>query len=261
MSLNNLQDLVLAGVRWELSETPITVTNTQQSAKQTPQNTMQDIANTTDTNRVSTAVVPPIAPIQTISQETVNAMAARPTDIPALIRMIGEFNHPLRTTATNTVLPHIATKPNGLIIVTDIPSSDDDASGNILSGAIGELMDKMLAAIGMGRENVSIIPMLFWRTPGGRTPNKAEIDMSRPFVNRLIDMLQPTVVLTLGTLPATEIAGVNLAKAHGTQIKQDNGTTIVPIYHPNYLILKPAAKRDVWNALQDIQNILKSPEK
>jgi uracil-DNA glycosylase len=73
-------------------------------------------------------------------------------------------------------------------------------------------------------------------------------------------MLAPQVILTLGTLPATEIAGVNLAKAHGTPVTQENGRIIMPIYHPNFLILKPAAKRDVWNALQNVQNILKSHE-
>ena len=257
MSYNALRDLDLAGVRWELVDTPLSVANIGQ--QNTPE-AQKKTTNIAEISRISTSVVPPIAPIQTISQETVNAMANRPSDIPALIRMIGEFNHPLRATATNTVLPHIATAPNGMLIVTDIPSSEDDECGNILTGAVGELMDKMLAAIGMGRENVSIIPMLFWRTPGGRTPSRVEIDMARPFVDRMINMLAPRVILTLGTLPATEIAGVNLAKAHGTPVTQENGRIIMPIYHPNFLILKPAAKRDVWNALQNVQNILKSHE-
>lgn len=258
MSHGALQDLNLAGVRWELSETPITSTSNTQKTAQTVQNPTQSIASIAEINRAPTSVVPPIAPVQTISQETVNAMAARPNDIPALIRMIGEFNHPLRTTATNTVLPHIANNPNGLVLITDIPSSDDDASGNILSGTTGELMDKMLAAIGTSRENVSIIPMLFWRTPGGRTPNRIELDMTRPFIDRLIGMLNPRIILTMGSLPATEIAGVNLAKEHGKPVTIEGKPTIVPIYHPNYLILKPTAKRDVWNALQNVQNILKS---
>ena len=66
--------------------------------------------------------------------------------------------------------------------------------------------------------------------------------------------------LTLGTLPATEMASINLAKSHGTPHELPSGATLVPIFHPNYLILKPAAKRDVWTALQNVQNILKSAE-
>jgi DNA polymerase len=145
-----------------------------------------------------------------------------------------------------------------MIILTDMPSPDDDVSGKILTGVAGEMMDKMLNAIGMSRDVVSILPMLFWRTPGGRSPSRDEIDLARPFVNRAIELLKPRVILTLGTLPATEIAGINRGRSHGIATTIENNITVMPIYHPNYLILKPAAKRDVWNALQNVQNLLKS---
>lgn len=259
MSDYNLNDLNLAGVRWEISDTPIMTPR----AKSTP-----DVADTpkrqtaativAEIGRAAASVVPAVAPTQTMSIDTVRAMAARPNDMDTLKRMIGEFNHPLRVTATNTVLPHVG--DGKLLIVTDMPSADDDESGNILSGATGELMDKMLNAIGESRKSVSIVPMVFWRTPGGRTPSQTELDMARPFVDKTIELIQPRVILTLGTLPATHIADVNLAKSHGVPVQMDNGATCVPIFHPNYLILKPAAKRDVWNALQIAQNILKSGE-
>ena len=146
------------------------------------------------------------------------------------------------------------------MILTDVPGADDDASGNILSGATGELMDKMLNAIGESRETASIVPMIFWRTPGGRTPSQNELDMARPFVDKAIELIKPRVILTLGTLPAAQVINVNLAKSHGVATQMENGAICVPIFHPNYLILKPAAKRDVWNALQNVQNILKTAE-
>ena len=259
MSDYNLRDLDLAGIRWEISDTPIMAPR----AKPTPEAVDMPVRPTAATivaeiGRAAASVVPAVAPIQTMSIDTVRAMASRPTDMETLNRMIAEFNHPLRATATNTILPHIG---NGrLMIITDIPGADDDASGNILSGATGELMDKMLNAIGESRQTVSIIPMVFWRTPGGRTPSQTELDMARPFVDRAIELLRPRVILTLGTLPATQIADVNLAKSHGVPVTLNCGATCVPIFHPNYLILKPAAKRDVWNALQNVQNILKSAE-
>lgn len=259
MSDYNLRDLDLAGIRWEISDTPIMAPR----AKPVPETVDMPVRPTAATivaeiGRAAASVVPAVAPIQTMSIDTVRAMASRPTDMETLSRMIAEFNHPLRATATNTILPHIG---NGrLMIITDIPGADDDASGNILSGATGELMDKMLNAIGESRQTVSIIPMVFWRTPGGRTPSQTELDMARPFVDRAIELLRPRVILTLGTLPATQIADVNLAKSHGVPVALTCGATCVPIFHPNYLILKPAAKRDVWNALQNVQNILKSTE-
>lgn len=259
MSDYTLRDLELAGIKWELADTPIMTPKPQKPVETTPITPRQTSATIiAEIGRGANAVVPPVAPAQTMSMDTVRAMAARPTDMNTLNRMIGEFNHPLRTTATNTVCPHIG---NGkLMIITDIPSSEDDATGQILTGANGELMDKMLNAIGENRQTTSIVPMLFWRTPGGRTPTREELDMARPFVDRAIEIIRPRVILTLGTLPATEIAGINLAKAHGTPTTQENGVVIMPIFHPNYLILKPAAKRDVWNALQNVQNILKNAE-
>lgn len=246
--MNDLRDLLLCGVKWELDEAP-TVSlgvSAEPTAQQKPQSHM------------TTTVVPPVAPTQTVSQSTAISMASRPTDMDSLCRMIGEFNHPLRGGATNVVLPHIAKNPNGLVILTDMPGADDDASGNILSGATGELMDKMLSAIDMSRETVSIVPMLFWRTPGGRTPTRAEIDLARPFVDRILEMLNPRVILTFGALPAMEIGNVQIARDHGQVVDLANGAKMIAMYHPNYLLLKPSAKRDAWAALQDAQKLLKT---
>jgi DNA polymerase len=241
-----LEDLNLSGVRWELSENTL-----KEPVKKAPvQQTFQ-----TNRNSGTPIIIPPSAPI---TLETVKSMVTRPTDIDSLLRMIGEFNHPLRSGATNVVMPNIATNPNGLVIITDLPSPDDDLSGKILSGNAGELVDKMLSAIGMSRENVSIIPLLFWRTPGGRTPNREEIDLSMPFVNKIIEMLNPRIIATFGTLAATEIAQINLTASHGNEIVSEKGYTVFPLYHPNYLILKPSAKKDVWAVLQNIQNLLKN---
>ncbi len=248
MGNNALWDLNMAGVRWELAETPIT-NNIKKTAVQ---QSLTGIANRLDSQPI---IVPPSAPI---TLDTVKSMVERPNDIDSLIRMIAEFNHPLKSGATQVVLPNIATNPNKMLIITDIPSTEDDLSGKILSGATGELIDKMLSAIEMSRKEVSIIPLVFWRTPGGRTPTQEELDLIRPFTTKMIEMLQPRVIVTLGTLAASEIAQTNLVSSHGAEINNDNGYIVVPIYHPNYLILKPSAKRDVWTALQNVQNILKN---
>lgn len=247
MKCDALQDLCLAGVRWELTEMPA-----KQDIQRAPvQQNFQNSDQKSDKN----VIVPPVAPI---SLDTVKSMVTRPSDIESLVRMVGEFNHPLKSCATNTVLPNIATNPNGLLIITDLPSTDDDLSGRILSGNAGEMTDKMLNAVGMGRESVSIIPILFWRTPGGRGPSREEIDLSMPFVEKMIEMLAPRVIITFGTLATTEITKSNLSDVHGAEIRDAAGRIIVPMYHPNYLILKPSAKKDVWVALQNVQKLLKN---
>ena len=247
MRKHALEDLNLCGVRWELTETP-----NKHGIQRSP---VQQNFKINNQKIEKSVIVPPVAPI---NLETVKSMVTRPTDIDSLIRMICEFNHPLKSGATNTVLPNIATDSNGLLIVTDLPSTDDDLSGRILSGNAGEMTDKMLSAINMSRKEVSIVPLLFWRTPGGRSPSREELDLSLPFVNKIIEMLSPRIIITFGTLATTEIAKINLKDAHGSKIINDDGCIIVPMYHPNYLILKPSAKKDVWAALQNIQKLLKN---
>lgn len=255
MSNADLQDLVLAGVRWELTDNSFMVKADKVLPEASEDKKDIDIVLSA---RTQTSIVPPVMPIAPMSVDTAAAMAARPNDMAALNRMIAEFNHPLRAGATNVVVPHVATNPNGVVIITDVPSSEDDANGKILSGGAGDLLDKMLIAIGMTRENVSILPLIFWRTPGGRTPNRMELDLSRPFVNRALSILAPRIILTLGSLAATEIAGVILPKGHGEVVSLETGAVCIPIFHPNYLMLKPTAKRDAWTALQTVQNLLKS---
>ena len=240
----DLQDLVLAGVKWELAEASVGF--------------MEMVSHAAPVRTRVTSVVPPISPVSPIDVNTAAAMALRPTTMDALIRMISEFNHPLRGGATNVVCPHVAANPGGLVIITDIPSSEDDLSGTILSGAAGELLDKMLIAIGESRETVSILPLMFWRTPGGRTPTRIEMDLARPFVNRALELLEPRVILTLGTLAASEIAGTDLMKNLGADVIIQNDVHVFPIYHPNYLILKPTVKASVWTVLQNVQKMLKT---
>ncbi len=258
MNEYDLRDLTLAGVQWELTDVPfiLSVSSSNNTNVPTPDNNIN--IHSDIRTRTQTSIVPPIAPTQSMSVATANAMAARPIDMDSLNRMIAEFNHPLRSGATKVVLPHAAPNPNGMVIITDVPSGDDDASGKILSGAAGELLDKMLAAIKMSRDSVSIVPLIFWRTPGGRAPSRDELDLARPFVNRALELLKPRLILTLGTLSASEIGGVSLPRGHGVINELPDGTQMMPIFHPNYLLLKPAAKRDAWNALQTVEKLLKT---
>ena len=144
------------------------------------------------------------------------------------------------------------------MVITDVPSNEDDACGHILTGKTGDLFNKMLAAIGMGRDTVTIAPLIFWRTPGGRTPTKQELDLARPFLTRIIELTEPKIILTLGTLAASEIAGVDLMHHHGESVVLENDIRVFPIYHPNYLILKPSAKQPVWDVLQNVEKLLKN---
>jgi DNA polymerase len=118
----------------------------------------------------------------------------------------------------------------------------------------------MLNAINLSRDNVSIVPILFWRTPGGRTATDTEIELARPFVWRAIELLAPRAILTMGTLAAREIVGVKLPDATGKLSHTASDIAVMPIYHPSFLMLKPDSKRAAWVALQELQNLLKNAE-
>lgn len=249
MDVISLRELDLAGVKWELSENP-RATEKSEAQKDAP----ADETTTRPTQTVGPAIIPAAAPV---GQEMAQSTAHAATDLDSLLQAIADFEHPLKQFVQNVVMPHLV--PNAdLLILTDMPSGDDDLNGRILTNGSGQLMDKMLAAIGLSRARVSIVPLIFWRTPGGRGPAREELDLARPFVDRAVELLAPRAILTLGTLTAVEILGAKLPKDHGKTFHNDGGTPIIPIYHPNYLMLKPDAKRDVWAALQDLQKTLKS---
>ena len=139
MGLCALQDLNMAGVVWELSENA-----TALATKKAP--TQQTFNDAMTKNTTRPVIIPPAAPI---SLETVKSMVVRPNDIDSLVRMVMEFNHPLRGGAQHVVMPNIAQNPNGLVIITDMPRSEDDASGKILSFIRGPISRDLLLFVGL----------------------------------------------------------------------------------------------------------------
>jgi DNA polymerase len=227
MKFNLLHDLNLAGVKWELSNS-VYPKNKEFKKENCEQNT-NTIKN----------IITQISPISlTTSQEVV----CKVTNFSELCNAITEFNHPLKMFAKNTILPTIGKR---LLILTDAPSSDDDESGQILSGMSGELLNKMLIAIGLEKNLVSICPLIFWRTPGGRTPNDEELSLTSPFIDKFIELAMPKAVLTLGALSAKY------------QFKNNFGVQIFSIPSLDFMILKPDSKKIAW---EELQKLLKSLE-
>ena len=160
--------------------------------------------------------------------------------------------HPLFSGAKNTILPSLVDRCP-VLIVTDTPSLSDDQCGQILSGTDGELFDKMLSAVGLSRDQVSITPLVFWRPAGGRAPTASEISFCKPFINKIIEQIQPKQILTLGTIAAQEIAGATLPRDHGKEFNTGcSELRVIPIYKPDFVMKNPNVKRDVWDALKQL---------
>jgi len=240
----SLQDLVLAGVKWELVENaePIRKESLEPRVKSLDNDTeaSQPLTLNSKLSAATAAAVAPVAPVisTTAALESATAAAATATGFDELCTAIENAEHPLKSFA-KTIQPHFCAGAR-VAIITDAPSGDDEASGKILSGAAGELLDKMLSAIGLARDSVAIIPLVFWRPAGGRTPSCEELALARPFVDRAIELSQPKIILTLGSLAAAEIADVKLPAGHGEMIDMPCALclmTCIPIFHPNYMLL------------------------
>ena len=181
------------------------------------------------------------------------------TSIPELVAAIEAFEHcELKKTARSTVV--LDGNPAAqVLLVGEAPGAQEDAQGLPFVGAAGELLNRMLAAIGLKREtHVLISNSVFWRPLGNRTPNDGELAVCRPFVARLIELNQPKIIVTLGaaaTKSLLEITGITRARGKWVTYKAEDGTEIpaMPMLHPAYLLRMPTTKREAWVDLRALK--------
>ena len=150
------------------------------------------------------------------------------------------------------------------MIVGEAPGADEDRLGKPFVGVSGQLMDRMMAAIGLTRDGgFYITNILFWRPPGNRTPTLAEQGMCLAFTRRHIELVRPKVLVLAGgtavkaVLDTTE--GITRLRGKWTSYRLADGTEIptMPTFHPAYLLRTPASKRQSWQDLLAIDKKLK----
>lgn len=146
-----------------------------------------------------------------------------------------------------------------LMIIGEAPGRDEDLEGRPFVGRAGQLLDKMLAAIGHARSNadadksVYITNVVPWRPPGNREPSVEEIAMMQPFLARHIALVKPRVIIAMGNTSCTALLGIGgILRLRGTWA-ETQGIAVMPMTHPAYLLRNPAAKREAWADLLAIQ--------
>lgn len=161
---------------------------------------------------------------------------------------------PLKAGARNTVFADgVAGAP--LLVIGEAPGRDEDAAGKPFIGRAGQLLDRMLAAIGRSRQtNALISNVVYWRPPGNRAPTHAEIAVCRPFVERLITLTAPRAILLAGGAPTQALVGAtSIMRARGTWteiVVAGRAFPALPTLHPAFLLRQPAQKRLAWADLQ-----------
>lgn len=144
------------------------------------------------------------------------------------------------------------------IIVGEAPGADEDRQGEPFVGRAGRLLTSMLAAIGLGREQVYILNMLKCRPPNNRDPSVEEVTLCRGYLERQIELVQPKLILVVGRIAAQHLLNTEapLARLRGqVHALPSTKTPVVVTYHPAYLLRKPIDKRKAWQDLQIAQQL------
>jgi DNA polymerase len=206
-----------------------------------------------------TAVVPD-------EQQAIRAreLAASATSLEALREILAGFDGcNLKLTAKNLVFAD--GNPAGpLMLVGEAPGRDEDIEGLPFVGRSGQLLDRMLAAIGFDRSQAYIANVVPWRPPGNRTPTPLETEICRPFIERQIELANPRVLVALGGPSAKLLlsTGEGILRLRGNwrthATRSGMQIPAMPTLHPAYLLRNPAHKKLAWRDFLEIKARLKA---
>ena len=165
----------------------------------------------------------------------------------------------LKRTATNTVFAD-GMAGGGIMLIGEAPGRDEDRVGKPFVGRAGQLLDKMLASIGLDRaSNAYITNVINWRPPDNRDPSPEEAAACLPFLRRHIDLAERALIILLGAVAARHVVGVSdgIMKLRGRWMEYRVGSSMVPLMptlHPAYLLRQPAHKKLAWRDLQAVKD-------
>jgi uracil-DNA glycosylase len=206
----------------------------------------------------SAVAAPPRALTESAAEpaQSARALAAQATTIEALAALIAGFDAcPLKRTATNTVFAD-GNPAAPVLIIGEAPGADEDRLGKPFVGRTGQLLDRMLTAIGLDRTGVQITNVIYWRPPGNRKPTPAEIASCLPFVFRHIVLSRPKVLVLAGGTAASTLLDVTdgITRLRGRWFDLavpglDTPLPTLPMFHPAFLLRSPERKREAWRDL------------
>ena len=184
-----------------------------------------------------------------------NAEAANP-DSAALDAIFNELGNCQRCGlgASRTKLAYGVGNPNArLVLVGDAPGREEDLQGEPFVGEAGQLLDRILQAMGLHRNDVYICNVLKCRPPNNRDPQPEEGATCEAFLVRQIAAVRPQVIIALGRFAVHSLLKTNapISKLRG-EWQSYQGIPLMPTYHPAYLLNNPEGKRDVWDDMKQV---------
>ena len=189
------------------------------------------------------------------------ALASAAQSVDELRKMLASFEGcALSRTAKSLILANSVAE-GGIMVIGDAPEADDDRNGEAFLGRPGAMLDAMLKAIGLERNEMALTTAIPWRPPGNRAATAQELDVCAPFLTRQIELLKPRMVLALGALPVQLLAGrsENILKLRGQWFELAmNGRSVrmMASLSPAYLLRQPLQKRFAWRDLKAFRQAL-----
>ena len=148
-----------------------------------------------------------------------------------------------------------------LMFVGEGPGEDEDKQGEPFVGRAGQLLTKIIEAIGLTREQVYIANVIKCRPPGNRNPEPDEVAACEPFLFRQIEAIKPRVIVPLGKFAAQSLLKTTdpITRLRGREFEY-RGATLIPTFHPAYLLRNPSSKREVWEDMKKVRSLLQQQD-
>ena len=146
-----------------------------------------------------------------------------------------------------------------LMFVGEAPGRDEDIKGIPFVGRAGQLLTKIIESIDLSRESVYIANVIKCRPPQNRNPEVDEVETCEPFLFSQIDAIKPKVIVALGTFAAQTLlkSTETISRLRG-KVYEYRGSSLIPTFHPAFLLRSPTRKRDVWEDMKKVRELLKS---
>jgi len=199
----------------------------------------------------------PVAPREPV--EPVRVFTSQAEALDALRAEIGPDCQrcKLHTLGRRQVVFGVGNPDADLMFVGEGPGGDEDIQGEPFVGRAGQLLTKIIEAIGMKRSDVYIANVIKCRPPGNRNPEPDEVERCEPFLFRQIDTVKPKVIVALGKFAAQSLlkASDPITRLRGREYRF-RSATLIPTFHPAYLLRNPSSKREVWEDMKKVRALL-----
>jgi len=178
---------------------------------------------------------------------------SKPVSLAQVRAALGDCQRCKLSRSRNHIVFGVGAEDAPLMFVGEAPGAEEDRRGEPFVGAAGQLLDRMIEAMGWSRDAVYIANVLKCRPPGNRDPEPDEVSACEPFLARQIEVIRPRIIVTLGK-PAAHL----LLKTHAPisalrgRFQDYRGIRVMPTFHPAFLLRQPGRKRDTWSDLKQV---------